>query len=101
MRAFLALWAMLVCSAAVDGEEAKPVPQGPSAITIHEEQVVAAPVTIADGKLALKTDPPRLIPLDELAKVDFGNAAVLVARWLGQDNHDLAQAKTEAGASGV
>ena len=76
-------------------------PPSPQVITIHEEQVQAAPQSITAGRLLLKTDPPREIPLDELSSVDFGNTPTLSAHWLGQDNHDLAQAKTSDGANGI
>ena len=102
MRTAIAALATILCVAPAHGKEPKPAaPPLPTVITIHEEQVSAAPVSIDDGKLVLKTDPQRAIPLDELAKVDFGNAPALTARWIGQDNHDVAQAKSEAGANGI
>jgi NPCBM/NEW2 domain len=92
---------LLALSAPVCAEEAKPAAALPRVTTIHEEQISAAPLRIAEGNLLLASEPARQIPLDELSSIDFGNAAVLVARWLGQDNHDLAQAKTSEGASGI
>lgn len=80
---------------------AKAGPPAPHVFTINEEDLSAQPVTIAAGKLVLKTEPAREIALDELAKVDFANTPVLTARWLGQDNHDLAQAKNLDGPSGI
>ena len=91
----------LAATARADAPAAKASAAPPRIATIHEEQITAQPIAIADGKLTLKIEPARAIPLDELARVDFGHAPTLTARWLGQDNHDVAQAKPEEGTSGI
>jgi hypothetical protein len=96
-----ALLLLLGPAALARAEDAKPAPAFPRVTTIHEEQVAATPVSIAEGNMVLKSEPARQIALDELASVEFGNTPVLVVRWLGQDNHDLAQAKPAEGASGI
>ena len=98
-----------------------------SLTTIHDEKLRAEVVAIQDGKLVLKTEPPRSIPLDELDRVDFDKATTksalgalgkpsasplakllgkaapreLAAKWLGQDNQDFAQSGGGEGASGI
>jgi hypothetical protein len=101
MSAVRALLLGIALSTAAHADEAKPAPPTPRATTIHEEQVSAATEGITDGKLILKTEPPRQLPLDELSRVDFGNMPTLTARWLGQDNRDVAQAKPVDGPSGI
>jgi len=101
LLALLAIVAVASAARAADPAAAKDASPVPRVTTIHEEQITAQPVTIADGKLQLKIEPARAIPLDELARVDFGHAPQLAVRWLGQDNHDVAQAKSESGASGI
>jgi NPCBM/NEW2 domain len=112
--------------AKVDKPHAVP-PCAVSLTTIHDEKLRAELVAITDGKLLLKTEPPRAIPLDELDRVEFdkarassalialgkpvasplaqlfGKAAprALTAKWLGQDNHDFAQPGPSEGGNGI
>jgi NPCBM/NEW2 domain-containing protein len=72
---------------------AKPpaTPTGPAVVTIYEEKIASAVKSIENGELVLASEPPRRVAMDEAATVYLGNAAVLEAAWVGQDNHDVAQ----------
>ena len=77
-----------------------PQPSGPLVATVLDEQI-AAPVTeVRDGQVFLATEPPRAVPLDEVASIEFRRPIVLAAEWVGQDNYDLANGGGR-GASGV
>ena len=89
-----------------------PKPQPITVITIYDEKIVVPSLTVVDGRVALATEPPRQIPLDELATVEFQPVPVaaafgaappgaLAVRWIGQDNHDLAQPDANAGPNGI
>ncbi len=129
-----AILAVVLCVALVRGQDAKKdnppgkvLPRPVTLLTIRDEKVRAELVSLTDGKLVLKTEPERLIPLDELDRIDcdkpsaavasmlgqaisssrvgqmLANAAprALSARWLGQDNNDLARPEASEGANGI
>jgi hypothetical protein len=60
-------------------------------ITIYDERIDAPATAIDSGELVIGAEPPRRVAMDEVAAVYLGNAAVLAAAWIGQDNHDAAQ----------
>jgi hypothetical protein len=73
---------------------------GPEVVTIHDEHIAARPTAIQDGKLVVASEPPRHVPLDDVARVLLPVAPQLIAHWIGQDNHDLVQnSGTAAGNS--
>lgn len=78
-----------------------PAPAGPAVVTIYDERIAAAVKTIADGQLVVAVEPERQIAMDEVSVVDLGNAPVLEAQWIGQDNHDVVQVGGAAGANGI
>jgi len=67
------------------------VPAGPAVITIYDERIDAPATAIEGDELIVGANPPRRLAMDEVAAVYLGNAAVLAAAWIGQDNRDVAQ----------
>ena len=56
---------------------------------------------MAGGQLAIDSDPPRTVPLDEVDRIEMGAASAVILIWIGQDNHDGAQAGSTAGGTGI
>jgi len=77
--------------AALPAKTAPAVPAGPAVITIYDERIDAPATAIESGELIVAANPPRRLAMDEVATVYLGNAAMLAAAWVGQDNRDLAQ----------
>ncbi len=80
---------------------APPPPSGPGVLTIQDEHIAGEPRAIEEGKLVIGSDPPRRVPLDEIARITLAGAAPLTAQWMGQDNHDLVQVGSAAGGNGI
>ena len=74
---------------------------GPGVLTIHDVHIPGRPTAIADGKLVVESDPPRSVPLDEVARITFAAAPQVGARWVGQDNHDVVQVGGATGGNGI
>ncbi|HEX5445552.1 MAG TPA: hypothetical protein VFW87_17125, partial [Pirellulales bacterium] len=77
------------------------LPSGPAVTTIYDERIAAPVKAIANGKLTVAVDPERQIAMDEISVVELGNAPLLEAQWIGQDNHDLVQIGGAVGANGI
>ncbi|HVX58956.1 MAG TPA: hypothetical protein VHC19_00085, partial [Pirellulales bacterium] len=78
------------------------VPSGPAVVTIYDQTILGPVKAIEGGELVIGASPPRRVAMDEAATVYLGNAAVLAAAWVGQDNHDAAQVGgAPAKASGI
>lgn len=78
------------------------VPSGPAVVTIYDQTILGPVTAIEAGELVIGASPPRRVAMDEAATVYLGNAAVLAAAWVGQDNHDAAQVGgAPAKASGI
>src|SRR6185312_4940095 len=75
--------------AAEPAKAAPAVPAGPAVVTIYDERIDAPPTAIEAGELVIGAEPPRRMAMDEIAAVYLGNAAVLSAVWIGQDNRDV------------
>lgn len=89
-------------AAAPKAPKAPAIPSGPAVVTIYDQTIPGPVKTIEDGELVIGASPPRRVAMDEAATVYLGNAAVLAASWIGQDNHDAAQVGgAPAKASGI
>lgn len=77
--------------AAEPAKAAPAIPAGPAVVTIYDERIDAPATAIEAGELIVGAEPPRRVAMDEIAAVYLGNAAVLSAVWVGQDNRDVAQ----------
>ena len=51
--------------------------------------------------VSIDSDPPRMVPLDEVDRIELGSATVPTVQWIGQENHDVVQAGPNAGANGI
>jgi hypothetical protein len=73
-------------------------PGVPKIHTIHDEVLSARPLRIEEGRLVVETNPPRQIPLDEIARIEWTRSGPLGATWVGQVNRDVARA-ADSGAA--
>ena len=77
--------------------------------TIHDERIEGPLDGFEEGRLTIATEPPQKVALDDVERMELvprlkpGEAppSVVTLVWLGQDNHDLAQASTLAGGNGI
>jgi hypothetical protein len=73
--------------------------------TVDDGQVSGRILAVADGKLQLATEPPRVIPLEDVSRIELGHRGVPAAsgelKWMGQDNQDLVQVGSASGGNGV
>ena len=58
-------------------------------------------LSLVDGQLAIDSDPPRTVPLDQVDRIELGAASAVLLVWVGQDNHDGVQAGSTAGGTGI
>ena len=58
-------------------------------------------MSLANGELAIDSDPPRSVPLNQVDHINLGAAPSVLLVWVGQDNHDGVQAGNTAGGSGI
>jgi hypothetical protein len=84
------------------GQPAQPAPPPAVSVTnIEDKQFQGPQVELTDGKLALKSDPPQTVALDELQKATFQHQTKLALQWLGQENRDLVQVGAAEGGNGI
>jgi NPCBM/NEW2 domain len=85
-------------------QQQKPGEAGPPRGAVHTldaDRFDGPILALANGQLSIDSDPPRTIPLDEVDRIEMGTAAAVVLVWVGQDNHDGAQASGTAGGTGI
>lgn len=100
----IALLAVVRCAPLAAEEEKRPSLKA-LIVTAADEQIEAEIVGLADGQLQLATDPPRTVPLDEVARVDITELVSTASggnlNWVGQDNRDLVQVGSASGGNGI
>src|SRR5262245_56439555 len=87
------------------GQPAQPgQPAAPPAVSvtnIEDKQFQGPQVELKDGKLAVKSEPPQTVALDELQRATFQHETKLALEWLGQENRDLVQVGAAEGGNGI
>ena len=86
---------------AMPGSRARATRSRGAVYTLDADRYDGPIVSLADGQLAIDCDPPMTVPLDEVDHIDLGAASAVLLVWVGQDNHDGAQAGATAGGSGI
>ncbi|MGE5192801.1 MAG: NPCBM/NEW2 domain-containing protein [Deltaproteobacteria bacterium] len=84
------------------GQPGQPAPPPAVSVTnIEDKQFHGPQVELKEGKLAVKSDPPQTVALDELQRVTFQHQTKLAMEWLGQENRDLVQVGAAEGGNGI
>lgn len=69
----------------------KPATPAFTVTTIEDKQFLAKDAEFKDGKIALKSEPPQTVAMEELQRVVFAHETTLAAEWVGQKDRDLVQ----------
>lgn len=94
-------------AAGVNGRNGQPggQPEGPpprgSVYTLDADRFDGPILSLVDGQLAIDSDPPRTVSLDQIDRIELGSAPAVLLVWVGQDNHDGVQAGSTAGGTGI
>ncbi len=75
-------------------------PRG-AVFTIDNERFDGPVLALESGRLAIDSDPPRMVPFDEVERIELGSSSDPSIEWLGQDNHDAAQSGPAVGPNGI
>ncbi|HEV3136796.1 MAG TPA: NPCBM/NEW2 domain-containing protein [Pirellulales bacterium] len=93
--------------AARSADETGPAPLQAVVTTADDEQIGGTISGLSDGRLSLAGEPPRVIDLSDLQRIEFGrqisasSSSAGDLAWIGQDNHDLVQVGGASGGNGI
>ncbi len=79
----------------------QPAAQPVTVTNIEDKQFAGPEAALQDGKLALKSDPPQTVPLDELQRAAFVHPTKLALEWIGQEPRDLVQVGAVSEGNGI
>jgi hypothetical protein len=103
-------WAATVCSLLAAAQQSslaadEPPAAGQALITTANDEQISGPLSkVEDGKLTLATEPPRVLDLADIDRIELGKQATTPSGdviWIGQDNHDLVQVGGAPGGNGI
>ena len=84
-------------------EQAGQKPTGPmvTVTTIEDKQYQAKEAEFKDGKLTIKSEPPRTVVMEELQRVVFQHETKMAVEWVGQKDRDVVQVGAAEDGNGV
>jgi hypothetical protein len=97
----------IVPLSAQSSDETSPPPLQAVVTTADDEQIGGAISGLADGRLSLAGESPRVIDLSDVQRIEFGRQISASSTsagdlaWIGQDNHDLVQVGGASGGNGI